>query len=224
MKTNSKRSFNKLAIILGSALLGLSSYSAMAATIQGTYLVTDTKTCVISSWRAAATPAYFNFSTSDNTPYGYLQVPSGTTYTDAVNNTWRTTQTDKYVMTVNPTNNAINITDGAFHDLPAIVLNANPPLVADFGTFTGNGSYAHTAPNQFVDVTFQTMALAGDDVSQIQNTTTSAVRFQTRDQGATIFSITGRGGITLQHNLTSNLYRDRICTSYAEGRRISTSY
>lgn len=209
-------------MLIGIAMLSNTAFAA--SPIHGTYVVTAQKTCVNSSWRTTATPAYFHYNTADNTPYGYVQVPTGTTYADAANNTWRMTQTDKYVMTLNPLNNTITISDGNYSDLPDIVINSNPPIVADFGTFTGTGSFTYTAPNSYIDVSMQTLALVGDGVSQVENTDSGTVRLETQNKGADFYAAAGRGVITLQHNLTANLYRDRVCTSTTEGHRISKDY
>jgi hypothetical protein len=213
------------AIKAGIGLFMIAACNAAVAghAISGTYAVKYDRTCIRSPYRLAATPSFFKYSTPDGTGFGFVQAPAGMSYTDVQNQTTRSAESGSYVMAFNPVNNTVTLSSGAYHTVPLTAYVTSPVSVADFGTFTGSGTYASGGSDNYVDLDFQTAGQIGDGVSQIQ-TLNSKARLETRDKGDNFFSVTGRGVIALQHHLTANLYRDTHCTGFITGTRISKSY
>jgi hypothetical protein len=199
-----------------------SAFAAAPGPISGTYSVKYERTCVRSPIRPAATPAFFDFSTPDGTSYGFLNAPAGMTHAQATAVTSRTAETGTYIMVVNPITNTIT-TSGNYHNIPLVAHATNPVAFADFGTFTGFGTFTQTPGNPSIDITSEVMAVVGDGVSQ-SRTTNMKYRFETRDRGDNIYSVTGRGSVRLQHNITANWFRDVYCTSMSVGTKISRDY
>jgi hypothetical protein len=189
--------------------------------ISGTYAVKFDRACVRSPYRGSPAPAFFKYSTADGTQYGFVQAPAGMGYPEVSSVTNRSIETGSYVMVVNPLNSTITITDGHYHSVPLVPHATVPVSLADFGPFTGNGSF--TGTGQALDVELQTLTLGPDGVAQSKNTNVK-YRLETRDRGDNFFSLVGRGSIRLQHILTSNVYRDVHCTGITTGTRISRAF
>lgn len=213
------------AAMFGLALaLATSVGSAFAEqTISGTYAVKFERACVKGPYRLTPEPAFFSYSTPDNTPNGYVVGPAGVP--NAGNMVSRSDEAGSYLMVVNPINNTITMTGGTYRTIPVPGYNLATGRVAlaDFGTFTGSGSFVSTRHSSHIDTDVQTFALGGDGVSN-SLTTNMKVRYETRDKGENFYSVIGRGSIRLQHNTPANVYRDVHCTGVTTGTRISRAY
>jgi type II secretory pathway pseudopilin PulG len=191
--------------------------------IYGTYIVRYERTCVKGPARSTPTPSFFSFSTPDNVANGYVQVPPGYSQVDASNAIYKTSESGKYILVVNPTNNTTTSSNGVYHEFPDKPYYTQPVSVADFGTFSGSGNFTYVETNPFIDVNGTSTALNADGVG-LTTTSNTVNRFRTQDGGATFFAITGRGSIRLSYQTPSNTYRDSHCTGFVAGTRISTSY
>jgi hypothetical protein len=216
LKVFEGRSILKLKTIVAMLGLAIAGGSAFAAPISGSYVVSYERTCLTSPVRTAPTPAYLTYSTPDGSPYGYVQIPAG-------GNVSRSTGSITYMMTVNPTNNTIAITDGIYHEVPSPATLPAPPNVASFGTFTGSGTLTHTHGNPFVDVNLQTLVTSSDAVTQIQSTNV-LYRFRTEDKGDTFFSVADRGSVQLRYVVNAGFYYDMHCAGLVTGHRVSKAY
>jgi hypothetical protein len=231
MKFETTRSGLIFTLKAGVAIMTLASISnaAFAATktpvpapgIYGTYIVTDERTCIYSPSRSTPTPAYFEYSSSDS--IGNIVVGNGVPASTASTSTYRLTQAASYQMVVNPINNSVSITDGTYNLVPDIVFGTTPPIAAQFGIFTGSGTYTSSVANS-IDAELQTVSALTDGNTITSSSPGFPIRFRTLDGGVTFFTTPGRSAITLQFISGAALYRDRYCATTIVGRRVSTAY
>lgn len=121
---------------------------AHAGQIAGTYVGTYQRVCVIGPARATPTPACFSYSTA-NVSNGFVQMPNGISYNDSVNQVYRTYQTGKYRIKINPATATTVFDNVAFHSVPfsnGWVQAQQIVVVANFGTFAGSDTFVEVGP------------------------------------------------------------------------------